>query len=342
MTKSIKKLIVLAALIICVLMVFAACGKNNEKTNESITPTAAVTTPGVSPTDNKNTPDSEESATPSEPTPTSEPIPMDDEFLAASEGYILGEAVMLGDNVNSIDGDHIGAGVEWEIDVNIAGTYTVKVYYHTPASATLSVYINGSKQQEKINFVPVEGQWHVFSEDAYTVYKMTLPEGECKVSFIREEDDTNYVALGGISFTYGDIKIDDEKIFSVGELIPAAKGEILGSACILGECVNSLDEEHLNAGVQWTVKSDKDSNVKLRVYYYTPAEKATLSLFVNDNLISNPEFSACENGAWSDYDESCYIECEISLQNGNNIIRFTRTEKDLMYVAIGAIEMSEI
>lgn len=198
--------------VLCAGLLLCACGKAEEQPSEG-TPTAQVTQPPQTQTAVLQTPAAE---TPAAETPTQTPAaetlnqtptpsPMENVEYFAAEGMPIGDAVLLGDNMNTIDGDHVGSGVEWEIDVNLTGIYTVKIYYHTPVDATLTVTIDETVQSEKVSFQAApQGQWAVRLDDVYSIYQVKLTEGEQVFRLTREEDDLNFVAIGGISLTYGE------------------------------------------------------------------------------------------------------------------------------------------
>ncbi len=224
---------------------------------------------------------------------------------------------ILGNNVNSLDGDHVNASVTYNVSVAEKGLYSFKLFYFTPADATLTMYVDGINKG-KIHFTPTsEGNWD--NSVINTCGYIDLDIGSHAIKLVRESDDTNYIAIGTMTLT----SLTDT-IYMVSHLDAVPIGE----SYLIGTNINNLDKAHVGSGVSYTFKGVKQGKYTARVYYYTSAETASHSLFVNDSKVGTINYVACSEGGWDKFSYSCFSDIEVNLEDGDNTLTIKVTEED--------------
>ena len=124
-------------------------------------------------------------------------------YLYGKNAELSGGSNLNGDNVNSLDGDHIGAAASWKTYIPISGKYTVRVYYFTSIDvASLSLTIDQA-QKTKVVFdhAASGGNWGQLSYDCFSEFTLDLQEGEHTICLTRSAEDEGFVAVGAVSFS---------------------------------------------------------------------------------------------------------------------------------------------
>lgn len=248
----------------------------------------------------------------------------DTNIYPVSGATVDGGGYVLGTNVNNLDGDHVNASVTYHVSAADKGIYSLKIYYFTPVNASLTLYLNNVKQG-KVQFTPSsEGGWDNSVASIYTFAE--LDKGEQDIKLVRESDDTNYVALG--SLAVAELK---DTVYRKS----AAEAALTGEAYLYGKNVNNLDKDHAGSGATYSFKNVQAGTYTVRLYYFTSADTATHSLFLDDSPAGKFTYTACSQGSWDNFSYLYYTDVEVSLREGDNNLTVKVDEDDINFAAIG-------
>ncbi|WP_407271180.1 CBM35 domain-containing protein [Radiobacillus sp. PE A8.2] len=207
--------------------------------------------------------------------------------------------------------------VEFNVNVESAGTYDVELSYATPMDdATVKLFVNGAETELPLNNTPDWGNFET------TMFNVTLQKGDNTIKIVR---GSGYVQLDYIHVSLDGTIYEAEGATIVGAGTVNSSDDASG-----GQYVSDYNDPE-NDSVEFNVNAVTAGTYEIELSYATPMDNSTLTLFVNG---SETQLPVPKTADWGNFEREIFT---VDLNAGDNTIKFVRGTG---YVQLDYIEVA--